>query len=122
MSDPKCPNCGKSLLECQGFCEKKGMGDKIAEIMKREETSDLFPPYQVLPKGHEDWIELKVNQILSLTHDDWEMVEECKDYDPVSGLCEGVTIGWCNEPCKNGEITRPATINEILQGLARRIE
>lgn len=27
MSDPKCPNCGKSLLECQGFCPKE---DNIA--------------------------------------------------------------------------------------------
>lgn len=29
MSDPICANCGKSVLECQGFCEPK---DVIARL------------------------------------------------------------------------------------------
>ena len=36
MSDPICSNCGKSVLECQGFCEpKKAMSlrDQVAKIL-----------------------------------------------------------------------------------------
>ena len=31
MSDPICANCGKSVLECQGFC-KKDIRERVADI------------------------------------------------------------------------------------------
>ena len=52
-SDPICANCGNSVLECQGFCERKkgDMREKIAGIRLRL----ISQSKEISSEGHNGW-------------------------------------------------------------------
>ncbi len=57
--------------------------DKIAEILQREETEDLRPPFRAYPGLPKGISVIKADQILALFPSlaEWEVVRECQFCD-----------------------------------------
>lgn len=43
-----------------------------------------------------------------------EVAIECKEYDSVTGLCDGLTIGNCYAKCSDGKLIRPCTFRDVI--------